>query len=92
MSKKGRQIEIKLSDSINVKDSLELKSFTSNLKKFVVHTVTGWFPSLRKDLSPEGVQKVRIIDRKNMRYKEKVVDVKTGRVIRDVDQNLDDHK
>lgn len=92
MNKKGRDIKIELSDSISVRDSLELKSFTGAVKKFVAHIISGWFPSLRKDLSPEGVQKVRVIDRKNNRYQEKVIDVKTGRVIRDVDEKLSDHR
>lgn len=92
MNKKGRDLKIELSDSISVRDSLELKSFTSGIKRFVAHIISGWFPSLRKDLSPNGVQKVRVIDRKNNRYQEKVVDIKTGRVIRDVDEKLSDHR
>lgn len=92
MNKKGRDLKIELSESISVRDSLELKSFTGAVKKFVAHIFSGWFPSLRKDLSPEGVQKVRVIDRKNNRYQEKVIDIKTGRVIRDVAEKLSDHR
>ena len=92
MNKKGRHIKVELADTITVRDSLELKSFTGAVKKFVAHIISGWFPSIRKDLSPEGVQKVRVIDRKNNRYHEKIVDVKTGRVIRDIDEKLTNHR
>ena len=74
------------------RDSLELKTFVGSAKKFISHIISGWFPSLREDLSSEGVNKSRVIDRMNNKYQEKVVDVKTGRVIRDVDEKLTDHK
>lgn len=88
----GRDLKITLSDSIKVRDSLELKSFASSTKKFFSHVISGWFLSIRKDLSPEGVNKLQVVDRKNNRYLKKVVDVKTGRVIRNVDKKLTDHK
>lgn len=89
---KGRNLYINLFDEITVKDNLGLKTFVGNSKKFVAHIISGWFSSLREDLSPEGVNKERVIDRQNNKYTEKVVDVKTGRIIRDVEENLTDHK
>lgn len=85
-------LEINVSDTVAVHDSVELKTFVQAVKDFLAHIISGWFPSKRVDLSPDGVQKERLIDRPNNRYKEKVVDVKTGRVIRDVDEKLTDHK
>lgn len=87
-----KNLKIELFDTITVRDSMELKSFVGSTKKFIAHIISGWFPSHRKDLSPEGVNKLRTIDRKNNRYQEKVVDYKTGRVIRDVDEKLTEHK
>ena len=89
---KGRHLYINVSEEIKVRDSLELKTFLGAGKKFMAHIISGWFPSIRKDLSPEGVNKERVIDRKNNKYKEKIVDSKTGRVIRDVEEDLTDHK
>ncbi|MEI6533369.1 MAG: hypothetical protein WCO06_06020 [Candidatus Roizmanbacteria bacterium] len=83
---------IDCSDKIIVRDSLELKTFSKFVKKFVMHVILGWFPSKRIDLSPEGVQKTRIIDRKNNKYNEKVADFQTGRIIRNVSEDLSDHK
>ena len=88
----GKHYKIELNETITVRDSMELKSFTGSVKKFVSHVISGWFPSRRIDLSPEGVNKLRNIDRKNNRYQERVVDYKTGRVIRDVDEKLTEHK
>lgn len=92
MSKAGRDIKIEVSDSITVRDSIGLKTFAGAIKKFVAHIISGWFPSIRSDLSPEGVQKMRVVDRQNNRYQEKIIDVKTGRIIRDIDEKLSDHK
>ncbi|HHT9139015.1 MAG TPA: hypothetical protein ACFYEK_17445 [Candidatus Wunengus sp. YC60] len=91
MKVQGKEIRLDLSDSIKLNDSIEVKAFSGKIKRFIVHIVSGWFPSIRKDLSPEGVQKVRIIDRKDNRYQEKVTDVKTGRILRDVEEKLSDH-
>ncbi|HUD05165.1 MAG TPA: hypothetical protein VMR59_04215 [Patescibacteria group bacterium] len=89
---KVRHLYINLFDEITVRDSLGFKTFVGNSKKFIAHIISGWFPSLREDLSPEGVNKERVIDRQNNKYRERVVDVKTGRIIRDVEENLTDHK
>ena len=90
--RKPRHLKIELLETITVRDNMVLKSFTGSVKKFVSHVISGWFPSIRKDLSPEGVNKLRTVDRKNNRYQEKITDYQTGRVIRDVDENLTDHK
>jgi len=89
---KTRALEINVSDTIAIRDSMELKTFAKSVAKFIAHIISGWFPSKRTDLSPDGVQKERLIDRVNNRYKEKVVDVKTHRVIRSVDEKLTDHR
>jgi len=89
---KGRNLYINLFDEIKVRDSLGLKTFAGTSKKFIAHIISGWFPSHRENLFPQGVNKERVIDRQNNKYKERVVDVKTGRIIRDVEENLTDHK
>jgi len=90
--RKPRHLKITLSETITVRDSMELKSFAGSTKKFIYHVISGWFPSIRKDLLPEGVNKLRSIDRQNNRYQEKITDYKTNRVIRDVNEKLTDHK
>jgi len=87
-----KHFAVSLSDSITLKESLELKSFHETAKKFFTHIISGWFPGKRQDLSPDGVNKIRVIDRLNNFYKEKIIDIKTGRVIRDIEEKLTDHK
>ena len=92
MKNAPKNLKIELFETITVRDSTELKSFTGSDKKFISHIISGWFPSHRKDLSPEGVNKLRSIDRKNNSYQEKITDYETNRTIRDVDEKLTDHK
>jgi hypothetical protein len=79
-------------DSLNIMDSIKMRKSLSGTTKFILETISGWFPSKRKDLSPKGVIKLRIIDREKDYYKEEVRDCKTGRLIRYVEEKLSDHK
>lgn len=87
-----RDIHISVSEEIKIQDNIKLRSFISGTKKFIIESITGWFPSNRKDLSPDGVNKEQVVDRRNNKYKKKIVDVKTGRIIKDIEENLTDHR
>lgn len=89
---KPKALKITLLETIKLKDSVELKSFVGSTKKFIAHIISGWFPSKRVDLSPNGIYKERIIDRRYNLYKEKVVDIGTDRIIRNIKEKLTDHK
>jgi len=80
------------SETITLKENFSGKSYKKNTRRFVTHLITGWFPSMRKDLSPYGVNKNRIINREINLYIEKITDIKTGRIIRNVKEKLKDHK
>lgn len=58
-------------------------------RKWSIETFTGadWSHSLQR-----FVRKVRILDRDNDRYVEKVVDPETGEVLRDVEEPLSEHQ
>ena len=70
----------------------KLESF----KKFVIEIITGWRPSRDKKKYPEGVKIDRIINRENPNkkdsYQEKIIDVKTGKIRRNVKEPLSKHK
>lgn len=89
---KPRELKIDLNETIHVRDSFFLESWIKGTKRALAEVIGGWFPSKRVDLSPDGVTKERVIDRRGDRYKEKVVDERTGRVIRDVDEELTEHR
>lgn len=82
---------ITIQDTLTVRDSLKLRKNKSGVSRFIYESISGWFPSHRKDLSPEGVTKIRVIDREKDYYKEEVIDKKTGRVIRYVEEKLSEH-
>ncbi len=87
-----RNYKMEFNETIKVRDIFEAKAFPANSKKFISHILSGWFPSRRVDLSPEGVFKERIIDRKKNFYKEKVVDAKDNHIIRDIEEDLTNHR
>lgn len=82
---------ISLQDTLTVRDSLKLRKSKSGIKRFIYESISGWFPSIRKDLSPDGVTKIRVIDREKDYYKEEIIDIKTGRVIRFIEEKLSEH-
>lgn len=88
----SKQVKISVSDTVLVRDNIEIKLFRARVKDFVSHLISGWFPSKRNDLSPGGVNKYQLIDRENNIYSKKVIDYNTSRVIKDISQKLDDHK
>jgi hypothetical protein len=88
----GNSIYITVVDILKIRDSFEIKIHSHGMKEWISQTIAGWFPSKRIDLSPDGVNKQRLIDRRKNFYKEKVVDYKTGRIIRNIEEKLSDHK
>ncbi|XOB42385.1 MAG: hypothetical protein ACKKMP_03430 [Candidatus Nealsonbacteria bacterium] len=59
-------------------------------------SIHGWFSSEDKNKHPEGVEKIRIIDRENLNkedsYQERVKNVKTGKIIRNIKEPLSQHR
>lgn len=82
---------VAIQDALVIADSLKLRKNKLGVSRFIYESISGWFPSHRKDLSPEGVTKIRVIDRENDYYKEEVIDKKTGRVIRYIEEKLSEH-
>lgn len=82
---------ITIRETLTIRDSLKLRKNKTGIKKFIYESISGWFPSIREDLSPDGVTKTRVIDREKDYYKEEVIDLKTGRVIRFIEEKLSEH-
>lgn len=72
----------------------------SSLKARGRHAGTGWNKWFIKSFTGADwshslqrfVEKIRILDRDNNRYVEKVVDPETGEVLRDVEEPLSEHQ
>lgn len=92
-----REIKTNLYENIRVGESLGIKKYDkSNLKKWIQKSISGWFSSGDKKKYPEGVERTMSIDRtdpnRDGSYKEKVIDLATGEVVRDVEEKLIDHR
>lgn len=75
-----RDIKVEVREEIKIIESLRGRQKRKGFKKFMVEFLQGWFPSKNKEEFPDGVQKTRLIDKKNDRYQEKVINEKTGEV------------
>ncbi len=89
-----RVISLSVSETLKVRDSVRMAGVPEGKSKssFFVDLILGWFPSIRKDLSPEGVYLEQRVDRRDNCYTKKVVDAKTGRVIKSLKEKLTSHK
>ena len=79
------------SDEGQGRESLELRQKQKGFKKFMKEIISGWFPSRNKERFPEGVEKIRVIDKEKDWYREKVKDVKTSEITRNIEQPLRKH-
>ena len=87
-----RDIKVEIKEKIKIRASLRGRQKRKGFKKFIVEFLQGWFPSTVKTKFPEGIEKSRLIDKKNDRYKEKVTNKATGKVVVDKDEKLLEHK
>ena len=91
-----RIINLSISETIVLRDSLTTRKFHQGFKEWVLEIMSGWFPSIDKAKHPKGVKKIRVIDRENPEsidsYQEKITDIKTGKIFRDVKEPLKMHK
>jgi hypothetical protein len=64
------------------------------VKKFLSQVIVGWMPTSGKNSKkyPKGVFVSRVIDREKNWYEEKIVDRKTGKIIKFKEEPLSQHK
>jgi hypothetical protein len=75
-----------------MRESIGTRKFPKNSKKWLVDTFKGFSQSINKIRHPKGVNKTRIIDRENNIYHEKIVDLETGKITRNVKEPLSEHR
>lgn len=61
------------------------------VKKFLKRVYAGFQASINTIKHPEGVNISRVVDKENNHYEEVIIDNKTGKVLRDIDEPLDQH-
>ncbi|MBA7493482.1 hypothetical protein ES702_04041 [subsurface metagenome] len=86
-----RLIKKKLEGEIKPRGSIGAKQKREGVKRPLKEIIKGWFESGDKKKHPKGVIKKRVIDREKDIYEEKVDDVKTGKITRDIEEPLSEH-
>ena len=88
------RIEASFSETVGIVDRLSSRARLrgKGYKKFWKEIIQGRFPSRNKKRHPAGVEKVRVIDKQADEYREVVRDGKTGKVTRDVHEQLSQHQ
>jgi len=61
------------------------------IKRPLREVCVGWKSSGDKIKHPDGINIGRVIDRVKNQYEEKVTDEKTGKIVRDISEPLDQH-
>ena len=91
-----RTINLTISETLILRSSLISRKYPQGIKKWLLEIISGWFPSGDKIKHPNGVKKIRVINRENPKkpdsYKEKIIDSKTGKIVRDIEEPLEKHK
>jgi len=85
-------IKVEIKEEIKIRESFRVRQKRKGFKKFMVECLQGWFPNGDKKQFPEGIQQTRIIDKKNNRYKKKIINEVTGEVVVNKDEKLSEHK
>lgn len=83
----ARKFDVHVTESIILRDSLSMKHKRPGKKKPIAESFSG---SERRKSVGDYVNKERLIDRENDRYKERVV-TEDGEVLRNVDEPLSAH-
>ena len=85
------KIIISISATINLRTGLEGKKFGQGIKKVLIEFVGGWFKSGDHKL-PNGVYKVRTIDREKNEYHEVVKKYGTEDITHEMHEPLCEHR
>jgi DNA replicative helicase MCM subunit Mcm2 (Cdc46/Mcm family) len=88
----NRDIKVTIEEKIVARETLRVRQKRKGFGRFIKENIQGWFPSRDKRKHAEGVEKTRVIDKQKDSYQEKIKDVKTGEIVRDIKEPLSQHK
>jgi len=88
----GKNISLTFNEKILLRDSIGLRQKKEGFKKFAKELIQGWFPNTITKDHKYGVHKIRVVDKLSNFYKEYVKDLRTGKIIRNVEEKLTDHR
>lgn len=76
---------------VEIRASLRARQKRAGFKKFLVEVISRWKPSINSGLK-DGVHEDRVIDKDKRRYRQTIKDAKTGEVIHEEDEPLENHR
>ena len=77
--------------AIGLSPRIEWKQKRKGYKRPILEGKSGLFPSGDAVKHPNGVDKTQIVDREKDKYTKKVIDKRTGKVVKDVVEPLSKH-
>ncbi len=78
-------------ENVRLRDKIKVVGKRFGFGRFL-ELISGWEKNKITGDTKHGVDKLRLIDKRNDHYKEKVIDLKTGEVIRDCEEPLSQHR
>lgn len=92
----NKLVKMNICGEFKLRGTLRGLKFISGKTGWVKEVLSGWFSSGDKKKHPEGVEKYRVVDKEHIKeedsYQEKVKDIKTGKITRDVKEPLEKHR
>jgi hypothetical protein len=82
-------IRISVFETMQIKESMKMRKFTSGIKKFLTETCSGWFESHKYK---KGVNKIRVVDREKDEYHEIVRNCENDKIVHECHEPLSKHK
>jgi len=89
--KTANDIRVSLSEALSLRESIRVRQKRKGFKKFIRETIKGWFSSKDPKLE-EGVDIVRNVDKEKNWYDQVVRDRRTGKIIHEDHEPLNQHK
>jgi hypothetical protein len=86
-------IHLSVYETINIRDSIKLKTKIKGVAGFISKIWSGWAPTKGALASklPQGVELSRVVDRGKNEYHEIVKDYRTKEIIHEIHEPLTDH-
>lgn len=89
-------VKINVEGKLQFRSSIRARKFISAIRSWIKEVISGWFSSGDTQKHPKGVYKNRVVDKEHYKnkdsYQEKIIDVETGKITRDIKEPLEQHR
>lgn len=89
--KTGKNCTVAMHAVVGIRASIRARQKRAGFKKFLLEVISRWRPSINPRLK-DGVHEDRVIDKGRRKYHHTVKDAKTGEVIHEEHEQLENHR